>query len=68
MPPPKRLGKPKDDKMFVYTYTGNDHINTIYKTRTFEQSASNLLPQTDTNFNNRNHSQPKTSLVNATKL
>ncbi len=31
MPPVKRLGKPKDDKMFVYTYTGNDPINNIYK-------------------------------------
>ena len=31
MPPVKRLGKPKDDKIFVYTYTGTDPVNNIYK-------------------------------------
>ena len=33
MPPSKKLGKSKDDKMFVYTYTGNDPITGIYKSR-----------------------------------
>ena len=33
MPAVKKLGKAKDEKMFAYTYTGNDPINTIYKTR-----------------------------------
>jgi len=67
MPPSKRLGKPKDDKMFVYTYTGTDPINNIYKTRAIE-SSSNLLTQTESNINNRTYSQPRTSLINATKL
>jgi hypothetical protein len=67
MPPSKRLGKPKDDKMFVYTYTGTDPINNIYKTRAVE-SSSNLLTQTESNINNRTYSQPRTSLINATKL
>lgn len=42
MPPVKKLGKAKDDKMFIYTYTGTDPINTIYKTNP-AKSQSNIL-------------------------
>jgi hypothetical protein len=68
MPPSKPLGRPKDDKMFLYTYTNNDPINTIYKTKTQEQSSPNLLSQFDQSMNTRTLSQPKTSLINASKL
>lgn len=65
--PPKKLGKPKDDKLFLYTYSGNDPISNVYKTRALEQTSSNTQ-QPEFNVNYRTFSQPKTSLVNATKL
>lgn len=57
---PKKLGKPKDDKMFMYTYTGNDPIKNIYETKSsgFQQ----------TNDFNKTLGHAKTSLINATKL
>jgi hypothetical protein len=65
MPPVKKLGKPKDDKLFTYTYTGNDPINNIYKTGIKEKSSPNLLSQPD-QLNNNSFSL-KQSLINATK-
>ncbi len=53
--------------MFVYTYTGNDPIKNIYKTKDLEQSLPNFQ-QTDSAVSNRTFNQPKASLINATKL
>lgn len=57
--PQKKLGKAKDDKLFTYTYTGNDPINNVY------QTATQKFQRTD-NFNNTSIAN-KTSLINATK-
>lgn len=59
--PPKKLGKPKDDKMFTYTYTGNDPSKNIY------ESKSSGFQQTN-DFNNKTLGHAKASLINATKL
>ena len=64
MPPPKKLGRMRDDKKFIYHYAGKDDFNGTYSTQ--QRSSVNVL-QTQSMNGNQFFSDNQ-SLVNASKL